>query len=477
MAKPEQGGRSNISRGMVAKVSNAQIEIDSETSRIRAAFVNSGQYSFAEAEEKIIDSRLHVHIGASAAHTPAGQSAFLTAVLTGARCFGEVTFDGHFDEGLLWPLPIPAATLAEAATLFGAHKAKESARSRTVFIGSSQEPARDWSVQAFWNGWTAGIAPGRNQIEAGRSDCALAGVAAGALAVGQAFLAEQGDRRSGKNVQFLSLWSPELRVHPADQTGPLSCQVYLPTRLWLIGLGNLGQSYLWSLTMLNYPAPEDVLLFLQDDQLIGKENWGTSVLVERGKYNILKTRVAEEWATGRGFQIRRIDRRLDENLLRSDAEPGVALAGLDRMPIRRLLGSLGFEYIIDAGLGATVDDYCKLRVNVFDSERSPATHFEGVEDQNLLVAEKLKQMPAYQELARSRGDGGCGAAMLAETSVAVPFVSAIAGALVITQAIRVASGYAHHVGITGDLRDLTSIRGTLGGRSERVTVPSILAAA
>jgi hypothetical protein len=112
----------------------------------------------------------------------------------------------------------------------------------------------------------------------------------------------------------------------------------------------------------------------------------------------------------------------------------------------------------------------KLRVNVFDSEKSPATHFKGVEDQNVLVAEGLKQLPAYQELARSRSDGGCGAAMLAETSVAVPFVSAVAGALVITQAIRIASGYAHHVGITGDLRDLTSIRGTLGGRSERVTV-------
>jgi hypothetical protein len=462
---------------MVAKVNNAQIEIDSETSRIRAALVNSGQFSFAEAEEKIIHSRLHCHLGATAARTPAGQSAFLTAVLTGARCFGEVTFDGLVDDCLLTPLPIPAATLAEAATFFGAHRAKGGALSRTVFVGSSQEPARDWSVQAFWNGWTAGIAPGRNQIEAGRSDCTLAGIAAGALAVGQAFLAEQGDRRSGKNVQALSLWNPDLSMQCPHQAGPSFCQVYLPTKLWLVGLGNLGQSYLWSLATLHYPAPEDVLLFLQDDQLIGKENWGTSVLVERGRYNILKTHVAEEWATRRGFQVRRIDRRLDENLLRSDAEPGVALAGLDRMPIRRLLGSRGFEYIIDAGLGATVDDYCKLRVNVFDSSRGPATHFEGVEDQNAFVAERLKQMPAYQELARSRGDGGCGAAMLAEGSVAVPFVSAVAGALAVTQAIRIASGYAHYVGITGDLRDLTSIRGFLGRRSERVTVPSTLAAA
>ncbi len=60
------------------------------------------------------------------------------------------------------------------------------------------------------------------------------------------------------------------------------------------------------------------------------------------------------------------------------------------------------------------------------------------------------QLPAYKRLAESRGDGGCGAATLAGTSVAVPFVSAFVGALSITQAIRIASGEAHHIGITGD---------------------------
>jgi len=59
------------------------------------------------------------------------------------------------------------------------------------------------------------------------------------------------------------------------------------------------------------------MLFLQDDQIVGRENWGTFVLVQRGRYNLLKTRLAEEWATARGFQVRRIDRRLDEHLLRS----------------------------------------------------------------------------------------------------------------------------------------------------------------
>jgi hypothetical protein len=146
------------------------------------------------------------------------------------------------------------------------------------------------------------------------------------------------------------------------------------------------------------------------------------------------------------------------------------------MPIRRELGRCGFDYIIDTGLGATAADYRKIRINVFDASADPAKHFQGMEDKTEQVAQELMQLPAYLEFALSHADGGCGAAMLAETSVAVPFVSAVAGALAVTQAIRVASGQAHHIGIAGDLGDLRSIRASLRRSISRVIVPSAQAA-
>jgi len=460
---------------MVAAMNNSLIELDSETSRIRAALVNSGRHTFPEAESKLAASRLSLVVGANAVNTPAGQAAFLTATATGTRCFGSVTVHGPLSQPLLFPLPIAAKSLSEAAAYFGAQTTDALLTSRRVLIGSDMEPGDGWSVQAFWNGWTAGTAPGRRPVSIGRSDCALAGVTAGALAVGQAFLAEQGDHRAGETAQSLSLWAPGLCEFGTDQIGPCSSQVYLPRELWLIGLGNLGQAYLWSLSLLPYERPEDVLLFFQDDQKIAKENWGTSILVQRGRYGILKTRVAEEWATGRGYQARRVDRRLDEHLFRSDAEPGIAMAGLDGMLARRLLGRRGFEYVIDAGLGATVNDYQKFRINVFGCSEDPADHFRGVEDQPVQVTQELMQLSAYQDLARARGDGGCGAAMLAGSSVAVPFVSAVTAAFAVTQAIRIASAQAHHVGITGDVSDLRSVRAALGRTPDRISVPNMLA--
>ena len=77
--------------------------------------------------------------------------------------------------------------------------------------------------------------------------------------------------------------------------------------------------------------------------------------------------------------------------------------------------------------GATAAEYRKVRLNVFDSTLDPAGYFEGVEDDTDSRVAELMKLSAYQEITRDE-DGRCGAAMLAEQSVAVPFVSAVAGA-------------------------------------------------
>ncbi len=440
--------------------------LDSETARIRAVLVNSGRYSIPEADAKIAASALSIFIGSDAAATVAGQAAFLTAVATAARCFGKVSVAGATDAAICVALPIAARSLREAAIILGATVEPEEEILRRVVIGWGCEGSCAWQIHTYWSGWIAGVAPRPRQ--SGRSECALAGIAAGALAVGHAFLAEQGDPRAGRVNQCLSLWSPD--ALPADAENPSLSELSLPRSLWLIGLGNLGQAYLWSLFMLPYAEPKSVMLFLQDDDLIDRENWGTSVLVKRGRYNVLKTKVAEEWADRREFQVRRIDRRFDERTRRNADEPGLALSGLDRMPPRRLLGAAGFEYIIDSGLGATAASYQDFRINVFDTATDPAQHFEGVEDRTAETAAALLQLPAYQEITRQRNDGGCGAAMLAGKSVAVPFVSALTGALAITQAIRIASGEAPHRSMTASLGDLRTLRAAIGEHQERITI-------
>ena len=454
-------------------------QIDSETARIRAVLVNSGRCSFDEADRIIDASCLTIELTEEAVGSAAGQAAFLTAVATGARCFGTVEVRGALEEPLRVRLPLEPQrnTLGDCARMLGARSTTESDPERVLVIGTPRDDNRNARVQAYWDGWIAGTAPAGTPAPSGRGDCVLAGVAAGALGVGQAFLAAQGNVRAGRTRNELSLWSPDARAPREAIPGPDMASCHMPTAFWLIGLGNLGQAYLWSLAFLPYPEPERVLLFLQDDDHVRRENWGTSILVRRGAYGDLKTRMAEDWALRRGFHVRRIDRQLDEHLRRMPGEPALALAGLDGMPARRLLGKPGFEFVVDGGLGATAADYSKFRLNVFDSNADPAAHFNGVDEDTSQGVERLMELPAYQALARATDELGCGKARtLAGKSVAVPFVSAVTGALAIAQTIRIACGKAGYASLTGDIRDIAGVRATQESRIDRLRIPTTLAA-
>jgi hypothetical protein len=139
------------------------------------------------------------------------------------------------------------------------------------------------------------------------------------------------------------------------------------------------------------------------------------------------------------------------------------------MPPRRLLGCPGFEYIVDAGLGATARDYRSIRVSTFGREDDPAKRFDGVDDQERDTVEELLKLPAYREIEGIPEHGQCGAATLAGQAVAVPFVSAIAGALVVAQVVRIASGQDYRSTLTGDISDLRTVRTVVGPTPRRLS--------
>lgn len=438
----------------------------SETARIRAALVNTGKYTFEEADKKINNSSVSIYLGLNVAETPAGQAAFVTAVVDGLRCFGSVHVSGALETVYDLPIPLKGKTLEDVAVNLGA-SVNRAEHAKWVIIGDAPDLKDTWSVCPYWNGWIAGTSPPSNINRIGRGDCPLAGIVSGAMAIGQAFLSEQGDVRAGCINQCISIWAPH--ECPPDAANPEITDILLPSKIWFVGLGNLGQAYLWSLFSLPYAAPSDVLLFLQDDDLIDPENWGTSILVEKGRYGDLKTKIAEEWVERRGFQARRVDRRIDKHFRRYEHEPQIVISGLDKMEPRRVLGGAGFDCIIDCGLGATAQTYGSFGINVFDelTARSPQQHFEGVEDDVAKRTGSLMELPAYQNLGIEMNDGKCGAATLAGKSVAVPFVSGLAGALAIAQVIRIVSGELPNITIRGDAQDMNSLRAVLSESSER----------
>lgn len=96
----------------------------------------------------------------------------------------------------------------------------------------------------------------------------------------------------------------------------------LPSSLWLIGLGNLGQAYLWTLSLLPYEKPEDVKLVLQDFDVLAESNTSTSLLTRGELVGTRKTRAMAAWAEARGFEAAIVERPF--------LQPIFALVGTNR---------------------------------------------------------------------------------------------------------------------------------------------------
>ena len=300
--------------------------------------------------------------------------------------------------------------------------------SRTIFVSTDKVPITSWSVSPWWNGWKAGTAK-PDEVHWGAGDNPLSGIVAGALTVGAAFEAERG--HCGDPLSEVDLWPVE-----ADEIAPRFAEVFLPGALWLVGLGNLGQAFLWALAALPYANPGDVSLVVQDRDKISEENWGTSVLVKNETYGELKTKVAERWALDKGFDIRRIDRRLFTSDRLENDDPRLALSGVDKFEVRKFMAEVGFDCIVDAGLGRTFSDFDKYRVTVFDRIRRIDEHFDGQTDQPL--EEDILNDDAYRCLVDEIGP--CGTAEIAGSSVATPYVSALVAAVAISRVIAIVSG-------------------------------------
>jgi hypothetical protein len=115
-----------------------------------------------------------------------------------------------------------------------------------------------------------GLEPGRHE------PMALAPMLAAALAINEAFLHVSGELPSaGRRTTGLDLWSLEPGDAWLSPAPDEPASTMLPSKLWLIGLGHLGQAYLWGLGLLPYAAPGKVSLVLQDNDVVTPTCAGT----------------------------------------------------------------------------------------------------------------------------------------------------------------------------------------------------------
>jgi hypothetical protein len=256
------------------------------------------------------------------------------------------------------------------------------------------------------------------------------------LAVNEAILAIRGEGGAvGHRSVGLSLWDPSPDTDWLIEAKDEPELRFLPSKLWLIGLGNLGQAYLWGLGLLPYGDPGKVALVLQDIDKIVPSNVSTSILTEASLVGQWKTRAMATWAEQRGFSASIQERTFDGSFHRNPGEPAIALCGLDNALGRQALDRVGFDLVIEAGLGRGHRDFRNIRLHTLPATRSAAEIWR----QEPRV-EAILEQAAYRKML---GDGDldrCGTTLLAGKAVGAPFVGTSAACLVLAEVLRFLHG-------------------------------------
>ena len=430
----------------------AQISPDSLHRLVKHAIDSGVATSVAEAEALFRGYRMTVEISGAAAQDPVQQAALLTTVALGRRVFlGGVTITGALDEPLKLAMPF-GRTLGEAVQTLGGLLDETIADAPTIVIGGGACERREgFCVRTATAGWRGGILPVHSELEAeGGSAMPLSGMLAAGLAVNEAFLFVSGGMpAAGRRAVGLSLWRPGSEVDwlLPDETEPIL--TYLPSKLWLIGLGHLGQAYLWGLGLLPYQDPAEVALILQYIDIITDSTESTSILSDSAMVGKKKTRTMAAWAERRGFATSIHERLFAADFKRQGDEPAVALCGLDNGVGRRALDQVGFDFIVEAGLGRGHRDFRTMRLHVLPGRRSAADIWKQARQ-----GESVENRPAYTKLLADGVLDRCGMTMLAGKAVGAPFVGAIAAALALSEVLRLLHGGAVHQLIDIDLLGL-----------------------
>ena len=398
-----------------------------------------------EAHEIVAGYVLQIDVGIGVSESETRQAMLVTAVNVASRAFlGGVRVRLHENGpmGVGWVEGMDMATAVE--TYGGEIVESLDSEHPTLVIGNVEEKSVGSLVlHATWEGWSGGVVEETKDRLAESVEFPLAGMLAAAIGASEAFQNLRGHAVAGRRSTGLSLWALKYDWRDSAAYGE-PCR-YLPKRLWLIGLGHLGQAYAWALGLLPYGDRSAVDVVLQDCDSIVKANRSTGMLSDAFSIGHRKTRVVAARLEELGFSTAITERRFDSSTRRSVDEPGVALVGVDDPAPRRLLEGAGFDLIVDAGLGGGTQNYLDILMHSFPS---------GVKAVSAWVARfgspatLLVSQPAYldlhQQLSQTTeltdGDIRCGIIEVAGASVGAAFVGCVAATLVLSEVLRALAG-------------------------------------
>ncbi len=419
-------------------------EIDPDSlDRLVKLEMDSGRAKTREEAEAIVRGYvLQVDVGAALSR--AEERILLTILNAGPRAFqGGVFVRAAGNPRLLtrWGLGM---NFDQAIVFYGCKLVTELTDEHPTIVIATQMNSAAGSgalvIRPTWDGWVGGAVEHDTDRLAERGNFTPSHILAGGLCVSEAFQHARGDRMAGHRKVGLSLWRPGLDWRGPAAVGELD-EIYLPTRMWLAGLGHLGQAYAWAIGALPYPDTGAVELMLQDYDVAKPANMATSLLTSSDDLGRMKTRIVADRLEQLGFRTKISERAFGQTTSPGFGEPRWLLAGFDNPEARQQLGADRFGLIVDCGLGRGTTGYLDIQLHSFPAVRPPAQAF-ATQGATVETPAEVNE-PAYQDVLRREIEAGktkeqveCGVLEIAGRTVGASFVGAVAACVAISEMIR-----------------------------------------
>jgi hypothetical protein len=414
-----------------------------ETSRISKLFVDRDQTSPAEVLSRRQSHLVTLMCGADIGRSYTLQVAVLTAASIAVRCFPNavrVALPASLKGSPLLVWPTLGWTFDRAlADIVGADAILDAALGSPAgsVVGFGDFIPNRNSLRVTFDGWIAKVGPATQVPRlAEREHSPLAGMLGASLALSELFLSfARVNVVASRRPVALSLWRPDLNAGDPNALGvPVE---FLPKDLWALGLGHLGNAYLWGLSILPYRDPAETEFMLMDFDKVEKENAETGLLFHASDEHHYKAQVCSKWLGLRGIRTRLVERRFDGHFRLQEKEPSLALCGFDSNPARRCLATADFSHVVESGLGGTMNNFDTISLHTLPHTR-PVTELWP----DLSREEQTRQHLHREQVARTNKGYAhalrdeCGRYEFAGKAVAVPFVGAVAGSLVVAEVLR-----------------------------------------
>lgn len=434
-----------------------------QANRVAFAIAEAHNITVEEAITMMNRSSVFLIAGDSILNSYSTQLAFITSVNIASRVFlGKVKCILPSNTANL--LKLPAESFNDLVQFYGGTITKEEPTKEDFKILFGLPCFDNLCVEAISSGWRGGVNfYGNERISFTdiSSRVSLGAVASASLAVYQAFCKVFNVNDSEMNLNYgISLWNLNLERDwfKDENEGPANPN--LPRNVWALGLGHLGQAYLWTLGLMPYKNLKDTQILLQDKDIVGIENIGSQVLCFERNVGKPKTRPCLEFLESLDFKTQIIEKPFVEGDCKQEwceSYPFI-INGVDNVKTRKSIDRSCFKLFLDGATNGKCELFDSFTMrNISLNQKEPDAIWSLKEDGEVILHKNLYEI--YEKKHT------CG--QLTNIGISTPFVGLFSSTILVAELVRSLNQGMSYSVVSLQMRDLSSIAAIEAGLYDR----------